>query len=283
MPPEAFADLWQTIQSGKSWTALVKNRRKNGDYYWVKANVTPLIENNQPMGYMSVRVKPSREEIAAASTLYQQMREGRSRYRVCNGLVTRTDWLGRLLFWSHVSISTRIWITMLVITLVVIGIETVGLLWLETGLQKASFDWSQFLVLAGTSLGVGSVLAAWLSSSITQPLGNILDFARRIASGDLGNRINTLRNDEIGQIIRGLNQTNVNLMGVVSDVHIQVDDMYVEIDEIANSINDLSVRTESQASSLEETAASMEQIHATVQQTIFDKLLSGEQPCPKDY
>ena len=56
-------------------------------------------------------------------------------------------------------------------------------------------------------------------------------------------------------------------MGVVSDVHIQVDDMYVEIDEIANSINDLSVRTESQASSLEETAASMEQIHATVQQT----------------
>ncbi|MBZ4193170.1 MAG: PAS domain-containing protein [Candidatus Contendobacter sp.] len=267
MPPEAFADLWQTIQSGKSWTALVKNRRKNGDYYWVKANVTPLIENNQTMGYMSVRVKPSREEIAAASTLYQQMREGRSRYRVCNGLVTRTDWLGRLLFWSHVSISTRIWITMLVMTLMVIGIETVGLLWLETGLQKASFDWSQFLVLAGTSLGVGSVLAAWLSSSITQPLGNILDFARRIASGDLGNRINTLRNDEIGQIIRGLNQTNVNLMGVVSDVHIQVDDMYVEIDEIANSINDLSVRTESQASSLEETAASMEQIHATVQQT----------------
>jgi len=44
MPPEAFADLWQTVQSGQSWTALVKNRCKNGDYYWVKANVTPVID-----------------------------------------------------------------------------------------------------------------------------------------------------------------------------------------------------------------------------------------------
>ncbi|MCR1770882.1 PAS domain-containing protein, partial [Burkholderia glumae] len=42
MPPQAFEDMWATIKAGRSWTALVKNRRKNGDHYWVRANVTPI-------------------------------------------------------------------------------------------------------------------------------------------------------------------------------------------------------------------------------------------------
>lgn len=33
MPAEAFADMWETLKAGQSWTALVKNRRKNGDHY----------------------------------------------------------------------------------------------------------------------------------------------------------------------------------------------------------------------------------------------------------
>ena len=35
MPEEAFRDMWATLQSGRPWTAVVKNRRKNGDHYWV--------------------------------------------------------------------------------------------------------------------------------------------------------------------------------------------------------------------------------------------------------
>ena len=53
MPPQAFADLWASIRSGTPWTGLVKNRCKNGDYYWVKANITPIRENGQTLGYMS--------------------------------------------------------------------------------------------------------------------------------------------------------------------------------------------------------------------------------------
>lgn len=44
MPPEAFADLWQAIKRGDSWQGVVKNRRKNGDHYWVQATVTPIVE-----------------------------------------------------------------------------------------------------------------------------------------------------------------------------------------------------------------------------------------------
>lgn len=74
MPPEAFRDLWASLKQGKPWSALVKNRCKNGDFYWVIANVTPIWENGNVIGYMSVRSKPNRAQIAAASDLYAKMK-----------------------------------------------------------------------------------------------------------------------------------------------------------------------------------------------------------------
>ena len=75
LPAEAFRDLWATLKAGEPWTALVKNRRKNGDPYWVRANVTPVLEAGQVTGYMSVRTVASRDEVAQAEPLYAQMRE----------------------------------------------------------------------------------------------------------------------------------------------------------------------------------------------------------------
>ena len=79
MPEAAFADLWGTIQTGRPWTALVKNRCKNGDYYWVRANVTPVIEQGEVVGFMSVRTLPAREEVESAEALYSAIREGKAR------------------------------------------------------------------------------------------------------------------------------------------------------------------------------------------------------------
>ena len=76
MPEAAFDDLWETIKSGKAWTGMVKNRCKNGDFYWVKANVTPVRENGQVTGYMSVRSKPGVVEIDAAEALYKKLNSG---------------------------------------------------------------------------------------------------------------------------------------------------------------------------------------------------------------
>jgi len=75
MPEEAFADLWATLEAGKPWTGLVKNRRKNGDYYWVLANVTPVRAGGTVTGYMSVRTRPEREAVAAAGALYRRFRD----------------------------------------------------------------------------------------------------------------------------------------------------------------------------------------------------------------
>ena len=76
MPAAAFKDLWSTVEAGKPWNGIVKNRCKNGDYYWVDANVTPIFENGKLTGYLSVRTKPSRAQIDEASELYAQMRAG---------------------------------------------------------------------------------------------------------------------------------------------------------------------------------------------------------------
>jgi PAS domain S-box-containing protein len=78
MPKEAFADLWKTIQSGKPWEGFVKNRSKAGDHYWVRANVTPFVENGAIAGYVSIRSKPSRAQVAEMEKLYADIREGRA-------------------------------------------------------------------------------------------------------------------------------------------------------------------------------------------------------------
>ncbi|NOU25188.1 MAG: PAS domain-containing protein, partial [Methylotenera sp.] len=78
MPPEAFADLWNTVKTGKPWIGIVKNRCKNGDHYWVEAIVSPFVENGQAAGFISVRKKATRQQIEGAMRYHQVLREGQS-------------------------------------------------------------------------------------------------------------------------------------------------------------------------------------------------------------
>jgi methyl-accepting chemotaxis protein len=76
MPKQAFQDMWQTIQAGRPWFGIVKNRRKNGDYYWVAANASPIIEQGHIKGYLSVRYPATREQVNSAEALYAAIRNG---------------------------------------------------------------------------------------------------------------------------------------------------------------------------------------------------------------
>jgi methyl-accepting chemotaxis protein len=77
MPKEAFSDFWQTIQTGLPWFGIVKNKRKNGDHYWVAANVSPITDNGRTTGYLSVRYPATREQVIAAERLYADVKMGR--------------------------------------------------------------------------------------------------------------------------------------------------------------------------------------------------------------
>ncbi|WP_154586713.1 PAS domain-containing protein, partial [Bordetella pertussis] len=81
MPPQAYEDLWRTLQAGQSWLGVVKNRRKDGGFYWVLANATPIYEDGEVVAYSSVRVKASDEQIEAAEAAYAQLRAGTLRGR----------------------------------------------------------------------------------------------------------------------------------------------------------------------------------------------------------
>ena len=70
MPSVAFKDLWDTVNKGERWQGYVKNLRKDGGYYWVKATVIPNIRQGQVVGYTSVRRKPSRTKVEECIKLY---------------------------------------------------------------------------------------------------------------------------------------------------------------------------------------------------------------------
>jgi methyl-accepting chemotaxis protein len=109
MPAPAFKDLWDTVAKGKPWSGLVKNRRKNGDHYWVRANASPIRENGQITGYLSIRSRPSREEVAFAEQLYKDIREGRAKnIRVHEGRVLHTGLRGMLESLQNISLRARL-------------------------------------------------------------------------------------------------------------------------------------------------------------------------------
>lgn len=73
MPRSAFEDLWATVKSGNIWNGIVVNKTKNGNYYWVNATVYPSKRRDGSIKYISVRVKPSKEEIENALKLYKAL------------------------------------------------------------------------------------------------------------------------------------------------------------------------------------------------------------------
>jgi aerotaxis receptor len=257
MPPEAFADLWGTIQSARSWTGLVKNRCKNGDYYWVRANVTPMIESGRIVGFMSVRTYANRDEVQAAERLYREMRENRAGYVISGGILVRTGWLGRLQRFAAMSLPVRFGLAAALPTA-----ATAVAAGVAVGLDATPLAVALAAIGAG---GLGAATAgAWLARSVAAPLRLVTDAARRIAGGQTGGSISSNRLDALGDLIRDVNQVGVNVRALVTDVRTQVRSMETATGEIAQGNLDLSARTEQSASSLQETAASMEEIAGTV-------------------
>jgi aerotaxis receptor len=267
MPEEAYRDMWQTIAGGQPWSAPVKNRRKDGSYYWVMANVTPLMQGDAPVGYMSVRTEPSREAVQAATALYATLRAekdaGRRVHHLEGGLLradTVAGWLRRL---ARPGPKAQL-----------------GLAVAALAGGSAALGGAGFALAGGCAFVAGFASARLLGRIVLAPLAGLLAFANRMAAGDLTQQLPTQRDDVVGRFAKALNQLNVNLRSIVRDARTEVEHMRDATREIASGNQDLSERTESQASSLEETASSMEQITGTVRQSADSALqaarLAGE-------
>ncbi len=254
MPPEAFRDMWETIQSGLPWTGLVKNRRKDGDHYWVQANATPMMDGNRITGFLSVRTAPTREQVKAAEAFYavlhRQSAGGWARYGLHRGAIVQKGLLGRLKRVAHPSVGGKVAMVQAGAAALMVAPPIFGAPWYATA-----------AVAAAAVMGSFSLIRAFT----VRPLHRLVKDANCLASGHLSHAVETGAADVVGQLQQALNQVSVNLRTVVSDVREEVSHLDVSVQEIASGNNDLSARTEAQASSLQQTAASMEQINGTIQ------------------
>lgn len=254
MPPEAFADMWATLKSGEPWTALVKNRRKNGDHYWVRANATPVSRDGRITGFMSVRTKATRTEIDAAEALYADFRSGKaSHLRFNKGLIERTGLMAWTSGMQTMPVRWRIRTALLAACSAVVAC---GWLFDVKGMALLEFAASTGACLLVTSW--------WLQGQISKPLEQMRDQALRVANGDVKSALHMNRTDEIGMTMRTIGQLGLMFRWVVDDVSGQVNSAKVATAEIAQGNVDLSSRTEQAAASVEETASSMEEMTATV-------------------
>jgi PAS domain S-box-containing protein len=128
MPSEAFENLWETLKAGKPWVGAVKNRRKNGDFYWVLATASPVRENGQITGYTSIRTKLPADQRAEAEHVYALLREKKAHaYRIDAGIIRRRSFADRLAIFTG-TLNARLVTLVSVLGLFLLAIGLTGLL-----------------------------------------------------------------------------------------------------------------------------------------------------------
>lgn len=257
IPREVFADLWATIKSGRSWTGVVKNRRKHGGFYWVRANVTPMVDTNgRTVGYMSVRVKPTREEISTAERVYADMRAGRAgSIRIQQGRVVDTSiagWYQRL---SNLSLRTGSWVLLGFLSASIAALAAMN--HLSGGSPLVT--WGNAIAAA---MVAGNML--YVQGYVVKPLIALQRATFRLLSGDTTTRIPVEGVSCIVAVAESMEQVRVKLDGVLKDNISAAGQVRDQVSEVVDANSELSNRTNEHAASLEEAAASMEQLTAAV-------------------
>lgn len=259
MPKEAFADFWRTLQSGKAWTGLVKNRCKNGDHYWVEANAAPMLENGRIVGYTSIRIKPDRSQVRAAESAYREIRSGSKKLEIAEGEAVRRSLFSRVDILKNASIKAK-----LIMSSGLLALMFAASLIAAVNGGKPYDSWSIALPVIGMALSV--LFGFMFYRSIVKPLEQVRHDIERMSAGDLSGKIISDRDNELGKVIQSLRILQINVKLLVGQIKEASDLVNSGARGIAAGNTDLSGRTESQASSLQQTAAAMEQLTVTVQQ-----------------
>lgn len=140
VPSAVFEHMWGTLEQGLPWMGIVKNRCKNGDHYWVNAYVTPIFDQKQVIGFESVRIKPTAEQIRRAEALYSRLNNGKP------AVPTRDKWLPVLQDWlpfilvSQLSFLIGVWLNshwgFALAAALSVPLGLLGLSWQQRGIKR---------------------------------------------------------------------------------------------------------------------------------------------------
>ncbi|MDO9103780.1 MAG: methyl-accepting chemotaxis protein [Methylovulum sp.] len=194
MPPAAFADLWATLQQGKPWAAPVKNRTKSGDFYWVEANVIPVYKNEQLHEYFSARYAPKREQIEQAEILYKKLNANTAKLRP-TGLAAAAKAVSETALSKKVALSLAAFLA------------PIGLLAYQLFLSQQY----SLLAMAALSATVATMLIISLARGVTRAVETGIYALYCMIEGNLRNKFDLNRNDQLGDLLRGLHIMQVTM------------------------------------------------------------------------
>ena len=239
MPPEAYANMWSYLKAGKPWMGMVKNRCKNGDYYWVSAYVTPVTEKGEIVGYESVRSCPDRKDVERAEKLYAAIRAGKS---------------GTSL-WQRVSVS---------------ALFLVGVIVAAVALFMAGQTLLSELVLGGGAIAYG----LWMQWSRRHLVSSVMGLLEQTFSDPLAARTYTDDDVSLGRIKVGVKAMRSHLDAVLTrleDSAGQVRTSAVKGLEIAyeaqETLHKQQAETEQVAAAVHEMSQTIADVSANVQST----------------
>jgi aerotaxis receptor len=251
MPPEAFADMWRDLKQGLPWRGLVKNRRKDGGYYWVIANVAPVRENGQIIGYQSVRGRPGKAETEAAEAAYQRIRKGDAAICVLHGRVTPT----RQTLGAHLQD---------------LGLQNhvAGVLILLLGLFLVFSDHLPALparILGGLGLLYGLYFLLGFAPRLRRDLGEVSQYLLALLkSGDLRARLDGKRTDALGEIMYRLNHLTAWIQSTLQGMNETSRDVRESAHVVAQSVITLKDSAEVQSDATAAAAAGIEEITVSI-------------------
>ncbi|MBN8960692.1 MAG: PAS domain-containing protein [Rhizobiales bacterium] len=213
MPPEAFENLWETLKAEKPWVGAIKNRRKNGGFYWVLATASPIRENGQVTGYTSIRTKLAADQRALAEEVYAAIRENKPHgYRIDAGIIRKRSFFDRFSLFTR---TMRARLTTMM-TLQAVFMLACGAL----GAALVGGTWGIALgLLAVAGVIVGGITGRQTLRAFEGPMHHLNETMVNLVHDKFDNRIEIKRDDEIGIALRNLQTVQTLIRFSREEVH----------------------------------------------------------------
>ncbi|WP_220720747.1 methyl-accepting chemotaxis protein [Agarivorans litoreus] len=244
MPKAAFADLWTTIKADKPWQGLVKNRCKNGDYYWVDAYVTPVFEAGKKVGYQSIRSCPSRKQIETAQSLYVELLQNPQRTFPSPTLIDR----------MQLSTKVNSLIGLAFISFLVTQF-TAGHLFSSELFDVVTNVWISILFTG---------LFYLFNRDVVMRIARLNTIIKRVSEGDLTENIQILKRDELGEAVMSTKMLQGRLKAIIGRFTESSQDLVVATDVLSETSYMTKNSMTRQHSETELVATAMNEMSATV-------------------
>lgn len=263
MPKAAFANLWSCIQAGQTWQGLVKNRRQNGQFYWVQAHVVPLVEEGRVVGYASLRTCPDRDAVALAHQVYDKMQRGeRTGYQLQQGQLIPTSVFAKVarIRWR----AAEVLLPLLLLLFNAFFILALSQFFTHTTAPALSWPW---ITGAGLFVLLTNGLGWLLRRQLIQRTHQLKAFALQIAAGNLSVSPPVEDRSAMGQLAQALQTMRKGLLSIALDVHQSVAQISPQIETIAQSNQGIAGQVTQQAAAMEELTSAIQSISQDVRTT----------------